>query len=96
MIAVTLQFFLVFSRVALQSSGLLKTVPPVAVVVKLSASCAAGLGSIPAFAVDLFPGRVMPMTWQIEFQWLPYQAPGVIGSAPGLDGPVLVYSGWVG
>ena len=30
-----------------------------------------------------------------ELQWLPCQAPGVIGSALGLVGPVSVYCDWV-
>ena len=37
------------------------------------------------------PGRVMPLTWQLAPQWLPCQAPGGIGSALGLVGPVSVY-----
>ena len=35
------------------------------------------------------------MTKTLAFQWLPCQAPGVIGSALGLVGPVSVYCDWV-
>ena len=31
----------------------------------------------------------------MALQWIPYQAPGAIGSGLGLVGPVSVYSGWV-
>ena len=60
-------------------------------VVKESAPSAADLGSIPAFSVVLFRGRVIPVTSKLALQWLPCQAPGVIGSALGLVGPVSVY-----
>ena len=43
----------------------------------------------------IFPGRVIPVTSKLALQWLPCQAPGIIGSALGLVGPVPVYSGWV-
>ena len=32
---------------------------------------------------------------KMALQWLPCQAPGVIGSALGLVGPVSVYCDWV-
>ena len=32
---------------------------------------------------------------KLALQWLPCQAPGVIGSALGLVGPVSVYCDWV-
>ena len=35
------------------------------------------------------------MTNIFTFQWLPCQAPGIIGSALGLVGPVSVYCDWV-
>ena len=35
------------------------------------------------------------MTYKLALQWLPYQAPGVIGSVMGLVGPVSVYCDWV-
>ena len=40
-------------------------------------------------------GRVIPVTSKLALQWLPCQAPGVIGSALGLVGPVSVYCNWV-
>ena len=43
----------------------------------------------------IFPGRVIPVTYKLALQWLPCQAPGVIGSALGLVGPVSVYCDWV-
>ena len=59
-------------------------------VVKASVFRAADLGSIPAFAVDLFPGRVIPMTSTLALPRLPCQVPGAIGSALGLVGMVSV------
>ena len=44
---------------------------------------------------DFFRGRVIPVTYKLEPQWLPCRAPGVIGSAPGLVGPMSVYCDWV-
>ena len=35
------------------------------------------------------------MTSKLALQWLPCQAPGVLGSALGLVGPVSVYCDWV-
>ena len=35
------------------------------------------------------------MTSKLALQWLPCQAPGVIGSVLGLVGPVPVYCDWV-
>ena len=58
----------------------------VGLVGKTSASRGADLGSIPALVADLFPGRIIPVTSQLVLQWLPCQAPGVIGSALGLVG----------
>ena len=42
-----------------------------------------------------FRGRVIPVTQKLTLQWLPCQAPGVIGSALGLVCPVSVYCDWV-
>ena len=44
---------------------------------------------------DFFRGRVIPVTHKLALQCLPCQAPGVIGSALGLVGPVSVYCDWV-
>ena len=43
----------------------------------------------------IFRGRVIPVTQKLALQWLPCQAPDVIGSALGLVGPVSVYCDWV-
>ena len=51
-------------------------------------------GSNPACA-GIFGGRVIPVTKKLALHWLPCQAPGVIGSALGLVGPVSVYCDWV-
>ena len=51
-------------------------------------------GSNPA-CVGFFRGRVIPVTEKLALQWLPCQAPGVIGSALGLVSPVSVYCDWV-
>ena len=60
----------------------------VGLVVEVSASRAVDLSSIPAFILDLFPGQIIPVTETLILQWLPSQAPGVIGSALGLVGLV--------
>ena len=52
------------------------------------------LGSIPA-CVGIFLGWVIPVTSKLALQWLPCQAPGVIGSALGLVGRVSAYCDWV-
>ena len=44
---------------------------------------------------DFSRGRVIPVTSKLTLQWLPRQAPGVIGSALGLIGRVSVYCDWV-
>ena len=46
-------------------------------------------------APGFFRGQVIPVTEKLARQWLPCQAPGVIGSALGLVGPVSVYCDWV-
>ena len=64
-------------------------------VVKASASGAEDPGFESRFATGIFPGRVIPVTSKLALQWLPCQAPGVIGSALGLVGPASVYCDWV-
>ena len=54
------------------------------------------LGSIPAFGVDPFVGRVTPVNSKLVLlQWLPGQAPGVLRSELGLAGPMSEYCDWV-
>ena len=67
----------------------------VGLMVKASVPRASDLSSISAFRVDLFQGRVIPMTLKLVLKWLPCQAPGVIGSPLGLVSPVSVYCDWV-
>ena len=69
---------------------------PAGLVVKASASGAEDpiRGSNPARAVGIFPRRVIPVTSKLTLQWLPCQAPGVIGAVPGLVSPVSVRD-WV-
>ena len=43
----------------------------------------------------IFSGVVIPVTSTLALQWLSCQAPGVIGSALELVGPVPVYCDWV-
>ena len=52
-------------------------------------------GLISARAVGIFAGRFIPVTSKLALQWLPCQAPGVVGSALGLVGQVSVYCDWV-
>ena len=42
-------------------------------------------------AVDLFLGRVIPVTIKVIIKWVHYQTPGVIESVLGLVGPMSVY-----
>ena len=67
----------------------------VGLVVKASASRAEG----PGFSFRLrrdFPWSSYTSDFKkMALQWLPCQAPGVIGSALGLVGPVSVYCDWV-
>ena len=51
-------------------------------------------GSNPACA-GIFSESSIPVTQKLALQSLPCQAPGVIGSALGLVGPVSVYCDWV-
>ena len=52
-------------------------------------------GSNLACAGSFSRGQVIPVTSKLALQWLPCQAPGVIGSVLGLVGPVSVYCDWV-
>ena len=67
----------------------------VGLVVKASASRAGRSRVRIPLAPGFFWGRVIPVTSKLALQWLPCQAPGVIGSALGLVGPVSVYCDWV-
>ena len=64
----------------------------VVLVIKLSASRAADLDLIPAFALDLFLGQVTPVTSKLALRWLPCQVPDVTGLVLVLVGLVSVYS----
>ena len=77
-------------NVQLQSSDRL-----VRLLVKASASRAEGPGFESRLRRHFFRGRVIPVTSKLALQCLPCQAPGVIGSALGLVGPVSVYCDWV-
>ena len=63
----------------------------VGLVVKASASRVSRVRIL--LAPGFFRGRVIPVTSKLALQWLPCQAPGVIGSVLGLVGPVSVI-GW--
>ena len=66
----------------------------VGLVVKASASEAEG----PEFESRLrrdFSGSSHTSDLKLALQWLPCQAPGIIGSVLGLVGPVSVYCDWV-
>ena len=67
---------------------------PIGLVVKASASRAEDLVFDPA-GDGIFPCQVIPVTQKLAIQWLPCQAPGVIGSALELVSPVSVYCDWV-
>ena len=67
----------------------------VGLVVKASASRTEDPGVRIPLAAGFFRGRVTPVTSKLALQWLPCQAPGVLGSALGLVGPVSVYCDWV-
>ena len=58
--------------------------------VKASASRAADLGLIPFFAVGLFPGGVIAVTYKLIPQWLASRALSAIESALRLVGPVYL------
>ena len=59
--------------------------------VKASASRVVDLGSVPTFAVDLFPDRVIPVTSKCVLQGLSCQVSVVVMSSLGLVGQVSVY-----
>ena len=44
---------------------------------------------------QFFKGHVIPVTYKLALQWLPCQAPGIVGSVLGLAGLVSVYCDWV-
>ena len=69
----------------------------VGLVVKASASREADLGSIPAFAMDVFPrsSHASDLLIGTPVAALAGQAPGTVGSALGLVGPVSVLCDWV-
>ena len=67
----------------------------VGLVVKASASRVKDLEFDSRLQPDFFRGRVIPVTSKLALQWLPCQAPGVLGSVLGLVGPVSVYCDWV-
>ena len=48
-------------------------------------------GFEPCFRRQTFFGRVIQVTQMLELQWLPSQAPGLIGSVLGLVGPASEY-----
>ena len=63
---------------------------------KASASRAEDPGFESRLRPDFFGVEyVIPVTPKLALQWIPCQAPGVIGSALGLVGPVSVYCEWV-
>ena len=78
-----LAFFIFLFFLFFQKSPPLSQTASFGLVVKTPASRAADLGSNPAFAVDRFLGRVIPLTEELALQWLPCQAPGVMGRAGG-------------
>ena len=53
-------------------------------------------GSNPACDGIFLGSRVIPVTLKLALQWLPCQAPGVLGSALGLVGPVSAYCDCIG
>ena len=67
---------------------------PVGLVVKVSASRVADLGSIPAFAENLCSGLLISETEILVLQWLPRQMPNIAGSDLGLVGKGSVYCVW--
>ena len=66
----------------------------VGLVVKAPASTATYPGLDPRLRRD-FSGSSHTNDLKLAFQWLPCQAPGVIGSVLGLVGPVSVNCDWV-
>ena len=68
----------------------------VGLVVKASAPRAEGPG-FESHLRGIFSGssHTSDLKKKMTVQWLPCQAPGIIGSALGLVGPVSVYCDWV-
>ena len=62
---------------------------------KVSALRAANLGFDSRFAPGFFQVESYQWLKKLALQWLPWEAPGVIGSALSLVGPVSVYCDWV-
>ena len=67
----------------------------VGLVVKAYTSRAENPGFEFRLSRDFSGGRVTPVTSKLALQWLPCQAPGILGSVLGLVGPVSVYCDWV-
>ena len=68
----------------------------ITLVVKASVSTVADLGIDSCLcALGIFLGQVIPVTYKLALQWLPWQALGVMRSALGLAGAVPVYCDWV-
>ena len=64
-------------------------------VVKASALGAEDPGLESRLSRVFFLCRVIPVTSKLALQWLPCQAPGIIGSTLVLVNPVSVYCDWV-
>ena len=60
---------------------------------KDSALRTADLGSIPTFAVDLFPVRVIPVTSELVFQWILCQVPKRVSTGTGWPGVSILWEG---
>ena len=67
----------------------------VGLVAKASASRAEDPGFESRLRRDFSVSSDIPVTSKLALQWLPCQAPGVIGSVLGLVGPVSVHCDWV-
>ena len=67
------------------------TLPMVDLLFGLVVKASASRAEDPWFESPLRRDRVIPVTSKLALQWLPCQAPGVIGSVLGLVGPVSVY-----
>ena len=96
------QFFCGPHSTKSSTDSCLPSVPPnstanrlVGLVVKAYASRVEDPGFESCHAPGFFRGRVKPVTSKLALQWLPCQAPGVIGSVLALAGPVSVYCDWV-
>ena len=64
-------------------------------VVRLCLQCIVWLQYIFEICIRFLLKKRKCMTLKLALQWLPCQAPGVIGSALRLVGPVSVYCDWV-